>query len=138
MSRLAIVGTTFGFILLAGCASMAERVLDADQSQAQLRSMQTRVFATTDRARTIEAVVATMQDLGFVISEADATIGAVSGARPDRALRMTVGVYPRGESKLAVRANAQLGREPVVDPKFYQQFFSALGKSLFLSAEEVD
>ncbi len=123
----------------AGCATTNQRVLDSDQSQLEVRSAQTRVFDTTDRERTLRTVIATLQDLGFVIDKADATVGTVSATKLDNyALRMTVGVYPRGESQLGVRANAQFGTLPVTDPEPYQKFFASLGKSMFLEAQTVD
>jgi hypothetical protein len=51
---------------------------------------------------------------------------------------MTVTVRPRGETQLLVRANAQHGITAVDDPETYQDFFNALGKSLFLTAQQVD
>lgn len=137
MSRLVVLAAGLS-VAIAGCATTSQRVLDSNQNQLQLRSIQTRVFATSDKEKTLQAAIATLQDLGFIIHEANATLGTASATKPGSALRMTVGVYPRGESQLAVRANAQSGYNPVDDPELYQQFFSALGKSLFLSAEEVN
>ncbi len=47
-------------------------------------------------------------------------------------------VRPRGETHAVVRANAQMNRQTVGDPKPYQEFFAALGKAMFLKAHEVD
>jgi hypothetical protein len=80
-----------------------------------------------------------MQDLSFVIDKADATLGSVSGTKLDGyQLRMSVTVRPRGQTQLMVRANAQYNVTPVEDPEPYQQFFTALEKSLFLTAQQVD
>ena len=51
---------------------------------------------------------------------------------------MTVTVLPRGDKQLVVRANASLGIEPVVDAKPYQDFFTSLGKAMFLEAQEIN
>ena len=70
---------------------------------------------------------------------ADAVLGSVSGTKLDGyQLRMTVSIRPRGETQLIVRANAQYNITPVEDPEPYQQFFTALQKSLFLTAHSVD
>ncbi len=133
-------------MLLAGCATNpALAVFDGAGSPVQLRSFQTRAFDTTDREKTLRTIIATMQDLGFVIDKADATLGSVSGTKlADYELRMTVTVRPHGATQLLVRANAQFAdpRHKVAaiaieDPAPYRDFFAALSKSLFLEAQEV-
>ena len=87
----------------------------------------------------LRTVIATLQDLSFVIDKADGTLGSVSGTKLDGyQLRMTVTVRSRGETQLLVRANAQYNITPVEDPEPYQQFFAALEKSVFLTAQAVD
>jgi hypothetical protein len=126
-------------LLIVGCATTQERLLDSDSSQVQLRSIQTRAFDTTDKEKTLRTVISTLQDLGFVIDKADATLGAVSATKlKGYALRITVTVRPRGETQLLVRANAQYNITPVTDPQPYQQFFTALEKSMFLTAHQAD
>ena len=51
---------------------------------------------------------------------------------------MSVTVRPRGEKQLLVRANAQYGVKSVEDPVTYQDFFTALEKAIFLTAQQVD
>ena len=83
--------------------------------------------------------MATLQDLGFVIDDADDTLGTVSATKLDKyALRMTVSVRPRGTTQLLVRASAQYNLRAVEEPGPYQQFFDALGQAMFLAAQEVD
>jgi len=121
------------------CQSSKAELLKADASAVKLRSIQTRAFDTTDKTATLRTAMATLQDLGFVIDSADDVIGTVSATKLDRyALRMTVTVRPRGTTQLLVRANAQFGLRAVEDPQPYQQFFDALGKAMFLAAQEVD
>lgn len=127
------------FFLLVGCATTQQRLLDSDSSQVQLRSIQTRAFDTTDKEKTLRTIMATLQDLGFVIDKADATLGTVSATKLKYyALRITVTVRPRGETQLLVRANAQYNVQPVTDPEPYQQFFAALEKAMFLTAHQAD
>ena len=105
----------------------------------KIRASQTRAFDTTDQDRTLRTVIATMQDLEFVIQRADADLGAVSGTKLDGyQMRLTVTVRPRGSTQLLVRANAQFGLKAVEEPKPYQNFFAALEKAMFLTAHEVD
>jgi hypothetical protein len=53
-------------------------------------------------------------------------------------VRMTVTARPRGTTQMLVRANAQYMDKAVEDPKPYQDFFTALEKSMFLTAHQVD
>jgi hypothetical protein len=126
-------------VLLAGCTVGNQAVLDSEASAVQLRSFQQRAFDTTDKEQTLRTVIATLQDLGFVVDKADATLGTVSATKLSRyELRMTVTVRPRGETQLIVRASAQYMERAVVDPVPYQDFFAALEKSMFLAAQQVD
>ncbi len=116
-----------------------KQALATSESQLAMRQIQTRAFDTTDRELMLRTVIATMQDLAFVIDKADATLGSVSGTKLDGyQLRLTVTVRPRGTTQLLVRANAQYNITPVEDPEPYQQFFTALEKSVFLTAQKVD
>lgn len=134
-----IFGATLILAILFGCATTQQQLLDSDASQVQLRSMQTRAFDTTDKDKTLRTIISTLQDLGFVIDKADATLGSVTATKLNRyALRMTVTVRPRGTTQLLVRANAQYEATPVTEPQPYQQFFAALEKSMFLTANQVD
>ena len=124
---------------LWGCVPSTKAVLATDSSAVQLRSYQTRAFDTADRTRTLRTVIATLQDLGFVVDKADQTIGTVTATKlRGYALRMTVTVRPRSETQLLVRANAQFGEQAVEDPEVYRDFFEALSKAMFLAAQQVD
>lgn len=141
MRRIAI--SFWVVLIIAGLSACQtdsrQQLLATAESQVALRSMQSRVFDTTDRETTMRTAIATLQDLGFVIDKADAELGAVSATKLDRyMLRMTVTVRPRGETQSLVRANAQYNLVAVEDPEPYQQFFTALEKSLFLTAHNVD
>ena len=127
-------------LILAGCQTDSkQQVLAVTKSQVELRSFQTRAFDTTDKEKTLRTVMATLQDLSFVLDKADAILGTVSGTKLDGyQLRITVTVRPRGETQMLVRANAQYNITAVEDPEPYQQFFIALEKSMFLTAHEVD
>jgi hypothetical protein len=104
-----------------------------------LRSIQSRRFETSDKNKTLRTAMATLQDLGFVIDEADETLGTVSATKLDRyAMRITVSVRPYGENQLVVRANAQYNLKAVEDPEPYQQFFNAFEKAMFLTAHQVE
>jgi hypothetical protein len=95
--------------------------------------MQTRLVPG-DSSAVMRGVVATMHDLGYRITKADAATGTVSGTR-STALRLAAVVQPRDAGQSIVRANAtivSLRREAQVDaPEFYSRnFFDPLGATL--------
>lgn len=134
-----IAGSLLVLLLVAGCASTQARLLDSGQSQVALRSIQSRAFDTTDKEKILRTVIATLQDLGFVVDQADLPLGTVTGTKlAGYELRMTVSVRPRGQAQLLVRANAQFNQKPVTDPEPYQAFFTSLEKAMFLTGHQVD
>ncbi len=131
-----------GLVMAAptACLNSSKRqLLQSDKSQVRLRAIQTRAFETTDKNQTLRTIIATMQDLGFVVEKADETLGLVSGAKlSGYQLKMTVTVRPRGKKQLLVRANAQYNRAAIEEPGPYRDFFTALEKAMFLTAHHVD
>ena len=139
--KAALVALSFFIVLtMAGCQTNSrDQALATTQSQVALRQIQTRAFDTVNRDLMLRSVIATLQDLSFVLDRADNDLGAVSATKLDGyQMRMTVSVRQRGEMQLLVRANAQYNNTAVEDPEPYQQFFSALSKSVFLTAHHVD
>jgi len=129
----------FALVFLASCAPSYHQILATKESQVKLRAIQTRVFDATDTDKMLRTVIATLQDLGFVVDKADHVLGAVSGTKLDQyTLRMTVSVRPRGDTQLLVRANAQYNITAVENSEPYQQFFDALSKAMFLTAHPVE
>ena len=143
--KLAMNGTVatvlmfLSLALLQGCGTSRSQILATGESQVQLRSFQTRAFDTADKEKTLRVVIATLQDLGFVIDKADNVLGTVSATKVDGyELRLTVSVRPRSATQLLVRANAQYQLTAVESPKPYQDFFAALEKAMFLEAHSVE
>lgn len=125
-------------LVLAGCAQPNSQVLAGD-SQVQLRSMQTKAFDTADKNSVIRSVISTLQDLNFIIDQADDQLGTVSATKlSGYQIKMTVTVRPKSAEEMLVRASAQYNLDPITDPKMYQDFFSSLSKSLFLTANSVE
>ena len=108
------------------------------ESQLKIRAMQTRAFDTSDENRTLRAIIATLQDFGFVIKKADEALGTITARRIDKyPLRLTITVRTRGETQVLVRMNAYYGR-PIRDPLIYQNFFGSLANSMFLAANSIE
>ena len=124
--------------LLAGCASQNSHILQGG-NQVQLRNMQTKSFDTPDKNTVVRNVIATLQDLNFVIDTADADLGTVSATKlSGYQIRMTVTVRPKNAEQMIVRASAQYNLNAIEDPLVYQGFFDALSKSLFLTANSIE
>ncbi len=77
-------------LMFQGCAmqwgaeiqwNARSQILMSEKSQVKLRSIQSRVFDTTDRTKILRAAVATMQDLFFDIDVLDEELGVVSGKK---------------------------------------------------------
>ena len=84
-------------VFLAACESQPYKEVLSAEEQVKLRSFQTRAFDTSDDIQTMRTIIATLQDLGFVIDKADAVIGTVSATKLDGySMRMTVTTRSRG------------------------------------------
>jgi outer membrane lipoprotein SlyB len=133
------LAVTLALSLTACQTTSMNQVMETSESQVQIRQIQTRAFDTTNREKMLRTIIATLQDLGFVIDKADNELGTVSGTKLNGySLRMTVTARPRGKTQTLVRANATYNVTPVKDPQPYQQFFMALEKAMFLTAHEID
>jgi hypothetical protein len=85
------LATLAGSLLFVACSPYVARheiqwdsrtqIWQAEASQVKVRAAQSRVFDTSDKLRTLEAVVATFQDLGFQIELLDEELGIVSGKK---------------------------------------------------------
>lgn len=131
---VALVSLSIGLYV----GSSFSQTIKLNESPLEIRRMQTRTFDTADENRTLRAIVATLQDFGFVIEKADEAFGTITARRIDKyPLRMTVTVRSKGETQVLVRMNAYYGR-PVRDPMIYQNFFISLAKSMFLTANQIE
>jgi len=77
-------------VICQGCAmqwgaelqwNSRNQILMSERSQVRLRSVQSRVFETTDKVRLMKAAVAAMQDLFFRIEVLDEDLGIISGKK---------------------------------------------------------
>ncbi|MDR0933979.1 MAG: hypothetical protein LBM56_02660 [Burkholderiaceae bacterium] len=145
MKKLLLIAAAI--VALAGCAAdTRDHVFDSGTgTQLQKRSYQSRAFDTPDRQKVMRACISTLQDLGFLIDNADAKLGSLTATKTDQdkykqpyVVRMTVSIRARGEKQTLVRVNAQYNDRPMTNPKDYQDFFTSLEKALFLTANAAD
>lgn len=138
MRRLSYHFWFAAFLFLGACATTPPDVAGT-RSSVELRQIQTREYEDVDTMLAMRSVVATLQDLGFVIDKADAEIGTITATRYNKyEMRMTVTVQKRSAERVSVRANARIGEDLVEAPETYQDFFVALDKSIFLAKNKVD
>lgn len=125
-------------LALAACASRNSAITESD-SQVHVRQMQTRIYDSLDKSDTLRSVLATLQDLGFVIDTADYEMATITATRlQEYELRVTVTVKDRNNNQLAVRANARVDDQLIDDPHTYQDFFTVLDKAIFLTRHNVN
>ncbi|MCX7373565.1 MAG: hypothetical protein NTW56_14220 [Alphaproteobacteria bacterium] len=125
---------------LAACQmDSRQQILQTTNTQAQQRAISARAYDTGDQVRVFRAVIATLQDLGFVVDRADDQLGTVSATRFSGGLvRFTVSVRQAGPQRSVVRASGQLNQHELSDPAPFQRFHDALSQSLFLAANNID
>jgi len=139
MSRPQKLLLLLGLLALAGCATTTPTNIAGGGTQLETRQIQTREYDTLDKAMTLRSVIASLQDLGFTIDQADAELGTVTATRLDQyTMRMTVTVVQKEGERISVRANARIGENAVMDAPTYQDFFVVLDKAMFLTLHKVD
>jgi hypothetical protein len=133
---------TAGFSFALGCATPepSQDLLAPTEAQMKIRSVQTRTFDVKDRQAAMRAVIAALQDLGFIIERANEPLGLVTAARfaePNYydVVGVTVTVRPETNGRIMIRANAIYNNKPIEDPKVYQNFFATLERSLFVTKQ---
>ncbi len=131
------VGTTAIFLQACVAPEPAPELLAPTEAQMKIRSAQTRTFDVKDRMVAMRAVIAALQDLGFIIERANEALGLVTAARfaePNYydVLGVTVTVRPQPDDRMMIRANAIYNNKPIEDAKVYQNFFATLERSLFV------
>jgi hypothetical protein len=139
MSRLFQRLQLLGLIFLAGCATTTPANVIGAGTQLETRQIQTREYETLDKGMTMRSVIATLQDLGFVIDQADVELGTITATRLHQyTMRMTVTVVEKDAGRISVRVNARIGENSVTDAATYQDFFVVLDKAMFLTQHKVD
>jgi hypothetical protein len=135
---LLILGLAF---LLQACVGGGQKppkeLLALNEAQMKIRSFQTRAFEVGDQNKALRAVVAALQDLGFIVERANGPMGLVTagkfGPNGRGFVELTVTVRAKGKEQTEVRVNALFNTKPIEDPKVYQNFFTAVERSLFIS-----
>ena len=139
MTRINQVLVLLSLMFAVGCATKAPDDVVGGGTQLEIRQIQTRNYDTLDKPMTMRSVIATLQDLGFTIDQADLDLGTITATRlHEYTMRMTVTVVEKGDARISVRANARIDENSVTDPATYQDFFVVLDKAMFLTRNKVD
>jgi len=139
MTRIIQILMLLCLALAGGCATTAPADVVGGGMQLAIRQIQTRQYDSLDKPMTMRAVIATLQDLGFTIDQADIDLGTITATRlHEYTMRMTVTVVGKGDARISVRANARIDENSVTDAATYQDFFVVLDKAMFLTRNNVD
>lgn len=138
--RMMILAALLLFFSACGMMNSKDMVLQSSQAL-ELRSYQTKTY-DYDKKLVAKACIAVLQDLSFVIDNADLEVGTIGATKLDKgaSMKMTLVIRQTGQKQSNVRANAQIsgfGQMPqaVEDAEAYNIFFSALDKAVFLENE---
>lgn len=116
-------------VSLAPTTGAAGTTFSAPENVFHLREIQRRDFDATAQDHLLKTVMATMQDLEFVLDDTEPALGVVTGTKIGGGFRLRLSVFirPVGTGRYAVRASAHRGHIAIEDPRVYQDFFDALG-----------
>lgn len=139
MTRMIQVLMLLSLAFVGGCATTAPPDVVGGGTQLAIRQIQTREYDSLNKPMTMRSVIATLQDLGFTIDQADLDLGTITATRlHEYTMRMTVTVVEKGDARISVRANARIDENSVKDAATYQDFFVVLDKAMFLTRNKVD
>lgn len=111
---------------IGGCASQVDPAA-LKRHQLEVQRMQTRIFDTNDRKELVRGVIGAMQDLNFIINNADVQQGIVTAKKfGPYPIDMTVTIQPVSNRQMLVHGIAQYKLKTIEDPALYGQFFSSL------------
>ena len=158
MIRVTVASVMAAALVAAAVTGCAGTGGSTGGNTTNLQSIQTRVVDTSDRQRMLRAVIATLQDVGFVLESADAALGRANALRwvrdgglldDDGVLRIRMKVGRSGQTQLFVRATIHYGLALssrhehldgsvlIRDPGPYLRFFRALDRTLAREGAEL-
>ncbi|MBX1886783.1 hypothetical protein [Campylobacter peloridis] len=133
----------FAIILaMAGCGVNSKQMVIENTQQLQTRSYQTKSYELPKKL-VAKAGVSALQDLGFVIDNADLQTGTITATKLSKGATMRMTLVIREKNKIStLRANAQFGSnvqipQLVEDPEVYHSFFQVLDKAIFFEKENI-
>jgi len=133
-----LITSIISVFLFTSCNFTTNTVSETNKTQLSLRAIQTRDLEITDQNKLLRAIIATLQDLDFILTRVDKDLGVITANKANKhSLDMTVTASQKTNTQSAVRASARYKKRAIEDMKFYQDFFINLEKSLFLSSNNI-
>jgi len=129
---------TLAFISLVGCQTLSQQATGGGGTQLQTRQLQTKNVEDITKTQALRASIATLQDLEFVIDKADFVLGSVTATKLTYGIIKITVIVRKTKRGVTIRANARQGKNPLADPLVYQNFFTALDKSIFLVKNKIN
>lgn len=96
------------YIFIVGCSISYESFYKLDNKYLERRQLETRFFETNDEDKMLVASVQVLQDLGYIISESNISLGIITGTKNRDAGSI-------GEKVGAIFVAALFGGTPVYD-----------------------
>ena len=138
MKKINYISVVVLMAILSGCATPIDPAL-VKQHEAFVQRMQTRVIETNDRSIVTRGMILALQDLNFIINQADAERGVISAKKfGEYPIELSVEIKPISESLVSVHGIARYHSKTIEDPALYDQIFSSLQKSVSRVVHPVD
>ena len=131
MTKLRLVGATLALSLITAAATRAESPFATNREPAQ-PTRHTRDFAAPDLQRARRLAIATLQDLGFALENADNETGTLIASRLDtHPLRLTVTISAKSETEITAAVGTAYANTELPDPRPANTFFATYEAALF-------
>ena len=131
MTQLWLAGAALALSLITAGPARAASPFATNREPAQ-PTRHTRDFATGDILRALRRAIATLQDLGFALENADNETGTLIASRLDKhPLRLTVTISRKSETEITTAISTAYANTELADPAPANAFFAAYDAALF-------
>ena len=131
MTKLRLAGAALALSLITAAPACAGLPFATSPEPAQPTS-HTRDFASSDLHRARRLAIATLQDLGFALENADNETGTLIASRLDtHPLRLKVTISAKSETEITAAVSTAYANTELADPGPANALFAAYGAALF-------
>jgi hypothetical protein len=130
MTKLRLAAAVLALSLITAAAARAESPFATNREPAQ-PTRHTRDFASSDIHRALRLAIATLQNLGFALENADNETGTLIASRLDtHPLRLTVTISAKSETEITAAVSSAYAATELADPTPANTFFAAYEAAL--------
>ena len=130
MTQLWLAGAALALSLITAAPARADSPFATTREPAQ-PTQHKHDFATPDLPRARRLAIATLQDLGFALENADNETGTLIASRLDEhALRLTVTITSKSETEITATISTAYANTELADPAPANAFFTAYEAAL--------